>query len=75
MKGEFLGGEAKVPSVRACRETACAVVNAPQGKTYMQVELLLVFPERLWSRTVGPNGEMVMVLSPERALTTGPLGT
>ena len=71
---EGLGGLDKVQGVTSLRRKANVLAQTPQGEMSLQVESLLVFPDRLIQKTQTPMGGVTMVLSPQAAFMETPMG-
>ncbi len=71
----WLGGEAKVKSVRSVRSKASILAKTPQGEVALEREALVVFPDQMWQKMQSPMGSMSLVVSPSAAFMSMPMGT
>ncbi|HUP47660.1 MAG TPA: pitrilysin family protein [Thermoanaerobaculia bacterium] len=61
----FAGGKASLDALQAVRSVQSMSRRTPQGPMDIEVEQLVVFPDRIRSQMKMPMGEMTMVLTPE----------
>ena len=71
---DFVGGQAKVDAVQATRVTG--TMSMKMGGQAMDVEIdrITKYPDSYRNVTKLPMGEMTMVLTPDTAFVTGPMG-
>src|SRR6185295_16845855 len=73
---DFAGGKTKLDAVKAVREVTTASRKSPQGDMEMEVESLMVFPDRQRAVMKMPMGEVTMVMTPDTAFMILPgMGT
>ncbi len=72
---EGLGGAATVNSVKAIRQKANAKMKTPQGEMAIEIDSLVVMPDRRRAQMTSPMGTMVTVVSPEASFMVAPMGT
>jgi zinc protease len=71
---EFVGGQAKIASVKATRTHSSMNRKTPQGDIAMDVEAILEYPDRVHSTMKTPMGEMTVVSTPDAAFVITPNG-
>ncbi|MCU1229441.1 MAG: peptidase M16-like protein [Acidobacteria bacterium] len=71
---DFVGGQAKVASVKATRSHANVNRKTPQGEMAMEIDALVEYPDRTRTTMKMPQGEMTMVSTPESAFVITPMG-
>ena len=62
---EFAGGKAKLDAVQSVRYVQAVSRQTPQGPMDVEIDQLLVFPDRIRSIMKMPMGEMTMVITPD----------
>lgn len=62
---EFAGGKAKLDAVKSVRHVQAVSRQTPQGPMDIEVDQLVVFPDRVRSTMKMPMGEMTMVITPD----------
>ncbi len=73
---DFVGGKAKIDAVKAVRTVSIANRKTPQGPMDIEVESLVVYPDRQRAVMKMPMGEMTMVMTPEASFMVMPgMGT
>jgi zinc protease len=72
---EAMGGEAKLAAIKALKENLTITQKTPQGDIPMQMETVIVFPDRLHADMQTPNGSMKVVVTPDAAFLVVPDGT
>ena len=73
---DFAGGKSKLDAVKALREVTTANRKTPQGPMDMEVESLIVFPDRQRAIMKMPMGEVTVVMTPDSAFMILPgMGT
>jgi zinc protease len=70
-----MGGEAKLAAIKALKEELTITQNTPQGDVPLQMESVIVFPDRLHADMQTPNGTMKVVVTPDVAFLVFPGGT
>ncbi len=63
----FLGGEAKLRTVKATKQTLSQTRKTPQGDLVLDTEQIVVYPDSVRQVLQTPMGEAMMVLSPSAA--------
>jgi zinc protease len=71
---EAMGGEAKLAAIKALKENLTITQKTPQGDVPMQMETVIVFPDRLHAAMHTPNGSMNVVVTPDAAFLVVPDG-
>ncbi len=69
---EFVGGKARIDSVNAVRSVSTASRKTPQGQMDIEVESLLVYPDRQHAVMKMPMGEMTVVVTPDNSFMAMP---
>ncbi len=69
-----MGGEAKVAAIKAVKEELTITQKTPQGDIPMQMESVIVFPDRLHADMQTPNGPMKIVVTPDAGFMVSPGG-
>jgi zinc protease len=69
-----LGGPDQVKAVKALRRKGTVLAKTPQGEMNLEIESLLVFPDRLRQNVQTPMGQVTMVVSPEASFMETPMG-
>jgi zinc protease len=69
-----MGGEAKLAAIKAVRAKITLTQKTPQGDFPMQMESVIVFPDRLHAEMQTPNGTVKIVVTPELAFLGMPDG-
>ncbi|HSP16750.1 MAG TPA: pitrilysin family protein [Thermoanaerobaculia bacterium] len=73
---DFVGGKAKIDAISAVRSVTTANRKTPQGPMDMEVETLVVFPDRQRAVMKMPMGEVTMVVTPDASFMVLPgMGT
>jgi zinc protease len=73
---DFVGGKAKIDAVKSIRSVTTASRKTPQGPMDLEVETLVVFPDRQRAVMKMPMGEVTMVVTPEASFMLLPgMGT
>jgi zinc protease len=73
---DFVGGKAKIDAIKSIRSVTTASRKTPQGPMDMEVETLVVFPDRQRAVMKMPMGEVTMVVTPEASFMLLPgMGT
>lgn len=73
---DFAGGKSKLDAVTAVREVTTVNRKTPQGPMDMEVESLMVFPDRQRAIMKMPMGEVTVVMTPDSAFMVLPgMGT
>ncbi|HEV8657209.1 MAG TPA: pitrilysin family protein [Thermoanaerobaculia bacterium] len=73
---DFAGGKAKLDAINAVRTTTSASRKTPQGTMDIEVDSVMVFPDRQRSVMKMPMGEMTIVMTPEASFMVLPgMGT
>ena len=62
-----LGGEAKLAPVKALKAKLTVTQKTPQGEFPMQMESVIVFPDRLHAEIQTPGGAMNIIVTPDAA--------
>ena len=72
---QFAGGKSTLDSVQSVRYVQSVSRKTPQGPMDLEVDQLVVFPDRVRSTMKMPMGEMTMVLTPDAAfMSMGGMG-
>ncbi len=69
-----MGGEAKLAAIKALKEELTITQKTPQGDIPLQMESVIVFPDRLHADMQTPNGPMKVVVTPDAAFLVFPGG-
>jgi outer membrane lipoprotein-sorting protein len=69
-----LGGESKLAAIKSLKEQLTITQQTPQGDFPMQMETIIVFPDRLHAEMQAPNGTMDIVVTPNEAFAALPGG-
>jgi len=73
---DFAGGKSKLDAVKAVRAVTTSNRKTPQGPMDMEVESLMVFPDRQRAIMKMPMGEVTVVMTPDSAFMVLPgMGT
>lgn len=72
---DFVGGKAKIDSVKATRSVGTMSVRGPQGPMEVEAEVLTMYPDSRRTVLKTPMGEITTVASPNGAFMMGPMGT
>jgi len=73
---DFAGGKAKLDAINAVRSVTTANRKTPQGTMDMEVDSIMVFPDRQRAVMKMPMGEVTMVMTPEASFMVLPgMGT
>lgn len=73
---DFTGGRSKLDAINSVREVTTATRQTPQGPVDMEVESLVVFPDRRRAVMKMPMGEVTFVITPESSFMVAPgMGT
>jgi hypothetical protein len=67
-----MGGEDKLSAVRALKAELTITQKTPQGNLPMQMETVIVFPDRLHAEMQTPGGTMNIVVTPDAAFMAVP---
>jgi len=67
-----MGGEDKLAAVRALKAELTVTQKTPQGDLPMQMETVIVFPDRLHAEMQTPGGTMNIVVTPDAAFMAVP---
>jgi zinc protease len=67
-----MGGEDKLAAVRALKAELTITQKTPQGNLPMQMETVIVFPDRLHAEMQTPGGTMNIVVTPDAAFMAVP---
>jgi zinc protease len=67
-----LGGEAKLATIKSLKEKLNLTQKTPQGDFSMQMETVIVFPDRLHAEMQTPGGAMNIVVTPDTAFMAMP---
>ena len=71
----FAGGKAKLDAVQSVRYVQSVSRQTPQGPMDLEVDQLVVFPDRVRSIMKMPMGEMTMVITPDASfMSMGGMG-
>ncbi|HLW84451.1 MAG TPA: pitrilysin family protein [Candidatus Sulfotelmatobacter sp.] len=62
-----MGGEAKLASIKSLKAKLTITRKTPQGDFPLQMETIIVFPDRLHAEMQTPSGIMEIVVSPDAA--------
>ena len=60
-----LGGEAKLAAVKSVKSSLSLTQKTPQGDMSMEMETIIVFPDRLSAALQTPNGALTIVVTPD----------
>lgn len=72
---QFAGGKAALDAVESVRYVQSVSRQTPQGPMDIEIDQLVVFPDRIRSTMKMPMGEMTMVLTPDAAfMSMGAMG-
>ncbi len=69
-----MGGEAKLAAIKGLKEELTITQKTPQGDIPLQMESVIVFPDRLHADMQTPNGPMKIVVTPDAAFLVFPGG-
>ena len=69
-----MGGEAKLAAIQGLKEELTITQKTPQGDIPLQMESVIVFPDRLHADMKTPNGAMKIVVTPDAAFLVFPGG-
>jgi zinc protease len=69
-----MGGEAKLATIKSLKAKVTLTQKTPQGDFPMQMETVIVFPDRLHAEMQAPNGAMTIVVTPDAAFIALPGG-
>ncbi len=72
---EQMGGEAKIKAINSVRVKLNVVVKTPQGEMPIDAEVINAFPDRSWQKMGTPMGEMMMIVTPQSAFMSSPMGS
>ena len=67
-----MGGEDKLTAIRALKAELTITQKTPQGDLPMQMETVIVFPDRLHAEMQTPGGTMNIVVTPDAAFMAVP---
>ncbi len=67
-----MGGEAKLASIKSVKADLTLTQKTPQGEFPMQMETVIVFPDRLHAEMQTPGGTMNIVVTPDLAFMAVP---
>jgi len=67
-----MGGEAKLSAIKAVKAELTLAQKTPQGEFPMQMETVVVFPDRLHAEMQTPGGTMNIVVTPDTAFIAVP---
>jgi zinc protease len=67
-----IGGEAKLATVKAIKAKLTLTQKTPQGDFPLQMETVIVYPNRLHAEMQTPNGTMDIVITPDTAFIAVP---
>ncbi|MBZ5679367.1 MAG: insulinase family protein [Acidobacteriia bacterium] len=71
-----MGGEAKLASIKSLKAKLTLTQKGPQGEFPMQMETIIVYPDRLHAELQTPNGVLNIVVTSETAFAVVPgMGT
>ncbi|MDH3522417.1 MAG: insulinase family protein [Acidobacteriota bacterium] len=68
------GGRDSLASFESVRQRATAVAATPAGRLQVEIDQLVVYPDRLRQALTLPQGTMVQVVTPESAFLETPAG-
>ena len=71
---DFVGGKAKVDSVKAVHMVSSVSMKTPQGPMDIEADNLTQFPDMRRNVMKTPMGEMTMVSTADAAFMSGPMG-
>ena len=70
------GDEARLKNIKSFKEAVSENRKSPQGETSLNVESLVIFPDRVYKKINLPMGEVTMVISPQASfMAAAILGT
>ncbi|HKS22529.1 MAG TPA: insulinase family protein [Thermoanaerobaculia bacterium] len=72
---DFVGGQAKIDAVKATRSTGTMSVKTPAGPMEMEFDNLMQYPDSHRNVMKTPMGEVTMIVTPDVAYMSGPMGT
>ncbi len=67
-----MGGEAKLAAIKSLKAKLTLTQKTPQGEFPMQMETVIVFPDRLHAEMQTPGGAMNIVVTPQAAFMEMP---
>jgi hypothetical protein len=71
---EWLGGAARITSVKDVRTRGRLTARTPEGDATMEVQSSMIFPDQLVQEVDSPFGRVAMVVTPATAFLAGPAG-
>jgi zinc protease len=72
---DFVGGQAKIDAVKSTHSTGTMSVKTPAGPMEMEFDNLMQYPDLHRNIMKTPMGEVTMVMTPDAAFMSGPMGT
>jgi zinc protease len=69
-----MGGESRLSAIKAIKAKLTLLQKTPQGDMPLQMETIIVFPDRLHAEMQTPNGTMNIVVSADAAFVVLPGG-
>jgi outer membrane lipoprotein-sorting protein len=72
---DFVGGQARIDAVQATRSTGTMSVKTPGGPMEMEFDNLMQYPDSHRNVMKTPMGEVTMIMTPDVAYMSGPMGT
>ena len=67
-----MGGEAKLAAIKSVKAELTLTQKTPQGEFPMQMETVIVYPDRLHAEMQTPGGTMNIVVTPDTAFMSFP---
>jgi zinc protease len=67
-----LGGEAKLTAIKSIKAKLTLTQKGPQGEVPMQMETIIIYPDRLHAEMQIPGGTLNIVVSPDAAFMAIP---
>ncbi|MEO8032819.1 MAG: pitrilysin family protein [Acidobacteriota bacterium] len=71
----FVGGKAKVDAVSSVHSTGAMSLKTPQGMMDAEIDSIIRYPDTQRRVMKLPMGEIVMVVTPDAAFMTSPMGS
>ncbi len=69
-----IGGNEKLAAIKAVKTDLTITQKTPQGEIPMQMETIIVYPNRLHAEMQSPNGKVNFVATPDSAFVALPSG-
>jgi zinc protease len=69
-----MGGEAKLAAIKSVKAAVTLTQKTPQGDVPLQMETVIVYPDRLHAEMQTPGGTMDIVVTPDAAFMAVPGG-